>query len=280
MKHARIWYIIADGGRARFVERDETGAYRTVLSFVAAEMHKRSRDLGLDRPARVKESANCGASRRRAPPRPARSRQGGFHRPRRRGDRGRARPRSIRPAGADRAARRAHRAEAEALQADRQDRGQRPPEGFDQGARSRPDRAHSPGPLTATSRLCHLTGAGRQADKSCGAMSIIRAILIAFIALSVAMPPLAGAKAYVHSPQGLSAAAQSDCCPDMDHCDKQTKGDCADLAGCALKCSSLSAVTPMPSGFVLRLSPAHRVIFVTDSASSRSTNPPSPPPRV
>ena len=58
MKHARIWYVIADGGRARFVERDEAGAYRTVLGFVAAEMHKRSRDLGLDRPARVKESAN------------------------------------------------------------------------------------------------------------------------------------------------------------------------------------------------------------------------------
>ena len=58
MKHARLWYVIADGGRARFVERDEAGAYRTVLSFVAAEMHKRSRDLGLDRPARVKESAN------------------------------------------------------------------------------------------------------------------------------------------------------------------------------------------------------------------------------
>src|SRR3990172_5395266 len=58
MKHARIWCVIADGGRARFVERDEAGAYRTVLSFVAAEMHKRSRDLGLDRPARVKESAN------------------------------------------------------------------------------------------------------------------------------------------------------------------------------------------------------------------------------
>jgi protein required for attachment to host cells len=58
MKHARIWYVIADGGRARFVTRDEAGAYRAVLSFVAAEMHKRSRDLGLDRPARVKESAN------------------------------------------------------------------------------------------------------------------------------------------------------------------------------------------------------------------------------
>jgi protein required for attachment to host cells len=59
MKHARIWYIIADGGRARFVERDEQGAYRTVVSFVAAELHDRSSDLGRDRPARVKESANA-----------------------------------------------------------------------------------------------------------------------------------------------------------------------------------------------------------------------------
>ena len=58
MKRARIWYVIADGGRARFVARDEQGAYRTVQSFVAAEMHKRSHELGLDRPARVKESAN------------------------------------------------------------------------------------------------------------------------------------------------------------------------------------------------------------------------------
>jgi protein required for attachment to host cells len=58
MKHARIWYIIADGGRARFVERDEAGSFRTVLSFDAAELHKRSHDLGRDRPSRVKESAN------------------------------------------------------------------------------------------------------------------------------------------------------------------------------------------------------------------------------
>jgi protein required for attachment to host cells len=58
MKHARIWYIIADGGRARFVERDEQGAYRTVVSFVAADMHKRSSDLGQDRPARAQESAS------------------------------------------------------------------------------------------------------------------------------------------------------------------------------------------------------------------------------
>jgi len=57
MKNAKVWYVIADGGRARFVERDDRGAYRTVLSFVASELHERSRDLGLDRPARVKESA-------------------------------------------------------------------------------------------------------------------------------------------------------------------------------------------------------------------------------
>jgi protein required for attachment to host cells len=56
-KKPKIWYVIADGGRARFVERDDKGAYRTVLSFVASELHQRSRDLGLDRPARVKESA-------------------------------------------------------------------------------------------------------------------------------------------------------------------------------------------------------------------------------
>ena len=59
MKHARIWYILADGGRARCVERDETGAFRTARSVGAADMQKRSSDLGLDRPARVQESANA-----------------------------------------------------------------------------------------------------------------------------------------------------------------------------------------------------------------------------
>ena len=58
MKRAKIWYVIADGGRARFVERDDGGAFRTVSSLVAAELHKRSHDLGLDRPPRAKESAS------------------------------------------------------------------------------------------------------------------------------------------------------------------------------------------------------------------------------
>lgn len=62
MQHARIWYVIADGGRARFVERDENDAFKTVLSFVASDMHKRSSDLGRDRPARVMESSGPGRS--------------------------------------------------------------------------------------------------------------------------------------------------------------------------------------------------------------------------
>ena len=58
MKRKKLWYVIADGGRARFVERDTNGAFRTITSFVATELHARERDLGRDRPARVMESAN------------------------------------------------------------------------------------------------------------------------------------------------------------------------------------------------------------------------------
>jgi protein required for attachment to host cells len=58
MKHPRLCYVIADGGRARFVERDEAGAYRTVASFVSSELHMSSHELGRDRPARVKESTS------------------------------------------------------------------------------------------------------------------------------------------------------------------------------------------------------------------------------
>jgi protein required for attachment to host cells len=62
MKKKKIWYIIADGGKARFVERDDNGAFRTVVSFVSTELHAKSSDLGRDRPARVMESAAHGRS--------------------------------------------------------------------------------------------------------------------------------------------------------------------------------------------------------------------------
>ncbi|MEZ5828169.1 MAG: host attachment protein [Hyphomicrobiales bacterium] len=60
MKKAKLWYAIADGGRARFVERDENGAFRTVASFVSTDLHQSSADLGRDRPARVQDSAGPG----------------------------------------------------------------------------------------------------------------------------------------------------------------------------------------------------------------------------
>jgi protein required for attachment to host cells len=62
MKKKRVWYVIADGGRARFVERDERGAFRTVSSFVSTELHAKASDLGRDRPTRVMESATPGRS--------------------------------------------------------------------------------------------------------------------------------------------------------------------------------------------------------------------------
>src|ERR1700745_1704295 len=58
MKKPRLWYVIADGGRARFVEGDGEGAFRTLSSFVSTELHKSAHELGRDRPARVKESAS------------------------------------------------------------------------------------------------------------------------------------------------------------------------------------------------------------------------------
>lgn len=57
MRKRKVWYVIADGGRARFVERDEQGAFRTISSFVSTDLHEASRDLVSDRPGRVQESA-------------------------------------------------------------------------------------------------------------------------------------------------------------------------------------------------------------------------------
>lgn len=60
MKKAKVWYAIADGGRARFVERDEDGAFRTVASLESTDLHTRASDLGTDRPTRVQDSAGPG----------------------------------------------------------------------------------------------------------------------------------------------------------------------------------------------------------------------------
>lgn len=53
MKKTKVWYAIADGGRARFVERDDGGAFRTVVSFDSTKAQAFTRDIGADRPGRV-----------------------------------------------------------------------------------------------------------------------------------------------------------------------------------------------------------------------------------
>lgn len=60
MKKPKLWYAIADGGQARFVERDGKGAFRTVASFVSIEAHGRAADLGTDRPTRVHDCVGPG----------------------------------------------------------------------------------------------------------------------------------------------------------------------------------------------------------------------------
>lgn len=60
MKKAKLWYAIADGGRARFVERDAGGAFRTVVSFESARAHAPTRNIGTDRPGRVHDRVGPG----------------------------------------------------------------------------------------------------------------------------------------------------------------------------------------------------------------------------
>jgi len=58
MKKPKLWYVCPEGGRGRFVERDEEGALRTLSRFVSTELNTSAHELGRDRPARVKESAS------------------------------------------------------------------------------------------------------------------------------------------------------------------------------------------------------------------------------
>jgi hypothetical protein len=111
-------------------------------------------------------------------------------------------------------------------------------------------------------------------------MRIVRAALVAFIALSVAALPVAGAEMRVFSPDMSFNAAQPECCPQGQHCEKQAKGDCRKSAACALKCSSFSAATAAPSGLTLVPSPLQQTTLVAEIVRSPSVNPPLPPPRV
>jgi protein required for attachment to host cells len=57
MHAPKVLYIVADGGRARFIERNEAGDFRTLRDLESEHIHDRSRALGRGPPARVQESA-------------------------------------------------------------------------------------------------------------------------------------------------------------------------------------------------------------------------------
>jgi hypothetical protein len=110
-------------------------------------------------------------------------------------------------------------------------------------------------------------------------MRIVRAIMVALTALSVAFLPLAGIGALAHSPES-SIVMPSDCCPQEQHCDKHAKGDCAKFAECMLKCSGLSALPLLPGGVAFSPSASPDAPRTSGRAAARPFTPPSPPPRA
>jgi protein required for attachment to host cells len=57
MRVPRTLYLIADGGRVRYVERTGPAHFNTFRKFVSAHIHEKAYELGRDRPGRVQESA-------------------------------------------------------------------------------------------------------------------------------------------------------------------------------------------------------------------------------
>ena len=58
-KRPRVWVVLADGEHARVVSPVAAkGQFATVLALDSANAHKRSSDIGTDRPGRVFESAS------------------------------------------------------------------------------------------------------------------------------------------------------------------------------------------------------------------------------
>jgi protein required for attachment to host cells len=59
MKQPRTWYVVADGGRARILQkRDAEDMFDMIREMVSADLHRRTHDLGSERPGRTHESAN------------------------------------------------------------------------------------------------------------------------------------------------------------------------------------------------------------------------------
>ncbi len=120
------------------------------------------------------------------------------------------------------------------------------------------------------------------------AVSIIRTILVALIALSVAVLPAAGGMmpaakqgGTLRSEQASSAAMPVDCqhsVPVRDHGSKPLN-DCAGMASCAVNCFSYAGTTVPVIALAPTCSTPHPIIEA-GVAMSKIGSPPFRPPRV
>ena len=110
-------------------------------------------------------------------------------------------------------------------------------------------------------------------------MTLVRAIVVALTALSVALLPVAGAHAWAATVQTSHFAATPDCCQHCQHCDHQSKDRCGD-AECFVKCSGVStAPLENPGAAFAQLVP-DKTARMGGIAKTQAPNPPSPPPRA
>jgi hypothetical protein len=132
-----------------------------------------------------------------------------------------------------------------------------------------------------------LTAIG-SADNPSGAMGTVRAMLVAFVAFSVAVLPLAGGMALATQAGGMALATQhdvsltgshTDCCPNSKPCEQKTD-DCDSVAGCLLKCCGFLASLPAPIKVALAGFASEKPAHALRSFRSPTENPPLPPPRV
>jgi hypothetical protein len=111
-------------------------------------------------------------------------------------------------------------------------------------------------------------------------MNLVRTILVAFIALSVAMLPVAGGMARAAMSHDMSSAAgQEHCCPHGQPCEKRAD-DCGSMAGCALKCFNFSGTVTALYVIALTASALEQYALIVPGVPTPSDNPPLPPPRV
>jgi hypothetical protein len=111
-------------------------------------------------------------------------------------------------------------------------------------------------------------------------MSTFRAILVALVAMSVALLPVPGGMTAAQLPAATMTAVQPDCCAHGKPCEQKGTKDCGSLAGCALKCFSLSVAAVGPTAMTSPAEVVAKFAFIAQAFPSASDNPPLPPPRV